>query len=1025
MPETDMKKRDGVKPLAIVLICAVVVLTAVTGVLWLRHRAPGASRPLAPMAQERADGRTGAMMDPNREVRGLWIPTVQNITYPSSPGADAKTLKAELDTIVETARAAGLNTLCFQVRPASDAFYDSHLFPTSVYLSGKQGQAADEDFDPLAYLCEIASAAGTDGEPMAVYAWVNPLRVTAAGTDPATLSSDNPAVLHPEWTVSYGGALYYNAGLPEVRALVADGVRELCERYPIAGVIFDDYFYPYQKTDASGRILPFEDGDTYERYGGDMSLADWRRDNVNRMIRACYDAVNETGDYIQFGVAPFGIWQNDDGKNGGSATGGMNAYDTIYCDALAWIEGGYVDFIAPQIYWQFSTKVARFDTLLRWWNARCDGTGVKLWISHATYSYADWNNPGEMQNQISFARSEATYRGSLFYGYPQIRDNVLGLTEELRRAFSRDIVYYEKAQVEETPTPVSVNMPVHNSRSDSDGVYIMGQCDPDYPLLCDGEPVSRTRSGYFALYRTLKKGENTFVFTQNGYDTLHTVWKGQYAPKPEESDNVDTEGVTESETTAPARPPHVSDPYPMTVTALAGGETFSVSLRGEAGAVVTAALGDTTVTLTPGKTGKDGMCTYKGALTVPHADAGIVSAGEIRFSAVRDGLTSELQGGTVYSVGSGDALWVRVTEKCSLKVAPDSWYYDDYIPQVPGMTAQATRIVDGFAQIPLKQGETAYLDAGKLTLCASPAEQIRAEGASVTWAGEGTVIRIPVSASVPVHCTKDGAEFTVTLYGVGAVSLSETPLPENPLFAGQGSAWNAGEGVLAHTYTLKDADRYYGYTVSYESDAAVITLRDPLSFSDNLEKPLEGLRIVLDAGHGGAETGTPTPGAHLGYWEKECNLTIVYLAKARLTALGADVILLRSEDTTVPIEERMAAVDILQPDLLVSSHLNALDQTTDSTYVRGVVGIYWAEGGRTLADCISTRAAENFGYYKRATVSQRLAMLRNYGFPSALLEFCFVTCPEEFEALTAPGGFEKAADAIAEGILDWIRLQEA
>ena len=318
--------------------------------------------------------------------------------------------------------------------------------------------------------------------------------------------------------------------------MIAAGAAEICENYPVAGIIFDDYFYPYPANDSAGQQIPVPDATSYETYGGQFEdIADFRRDNVNRMVKACYDAVKGVSEYVQFGIAPFGIWQNDNGENGGSDTGGMSSYSAIYCDPLAWMEGGYIDFLAPQIYWQFSTKVARFDTLVRWWNARCDEYNTPMWISHALHNYASWNNPGEMRNQIGFARAELSYRGSLFYGYPQLYDNTLVVTDEIRAAYTADRTYFEKEQVTDASAAITVTVPYNNIRYDEDGTYLLGQSHPADPLFCNGQPVSRTKSGYFSFYTPLHDGENTFVFSQNGEEYTHTIWKNASPPQVEDT----------------------------------------------------------------------------------------------------------------------------------------------------------------------------------------------------------------------------------------------------------------------------------------------------------------------------------------------------------------------------------------------------------------------------------------------------------------------------------------------------------
>ncbi len=966
--------------------------------------------------------RSGALADPNREVRGLWIPSVLNITYPSRPGLDADTLRAELDDIVRVARENNLNTLCLQVRPSSDALYCSALFPTSAYLSGEQGEEADSSFDPLAYLCEIASD-DEYGEPLSVYAWVNPLRVTAAGQDPGALSEDNPAVQHPEWTFSYNGAVYYNAGIPAVRALIAAGVEEICRRYPVAGVIFDDYFYPYPVADASGKILEIDDGAAYAAYGADFAdIGDFRRDCVNEMVRVCYKAVKEISPHLSFGIAPFGIWQNDDGTGVGSATSGLEAFDAIYCDALAWMDGGYVDFIAPQIYWQFTTKAARYDTLVRWWNAQCDARGVPLWISHAIYNYESWNNPGEMRNQIGFARAENAYRGSLFYGYPQLKDNTNGVADEICDSYEDEVLYFEVEHVDGISPDITVTVPYNHYRCDEEGTYLLGQSHPSEPLFCNGHPVSRTRSGYFSFYVSLENGENRFVFTQGGEEYVHTVWKNRNRPSSSEDGN----DTSVPDTSVPEVGAVLENAYPSSLTALLRTETLAVSVKATAGSSVTAYLGDMQVALTEDRAEADGCAVYRGELTLPDPGEGTYEdLGALTFRAAYGEEMLSLSGGRIYVLGDGAAMPIRVERTgTQLKVSATSWYYDDYIPASAGMEILADRIADGYAEISLASN-TAYLEVSGI----APSENRAGHATFGTLSSEiidhEVHVVIPSTYNVPVHCVKEGDTFRVTLYrghtDADGAALSENPILSDVSFVNGGS----GEGAYAvYTFSLHERDRFYGFRVFYESGAVVIALRCPIQADMSSEMPLLGQTIVLDAGHGGTDSGTLTPGTHLGLSEKQCNLAIVAALRPKLEALGARVILLREDDSTVDIYTRMDCIDALEPSLLLSIHQNSMPQNTDISHIRGVVGLYWTESGRSLADCVAQELAVALGRLKRETTKQRLAMLRNYKFPAALVEIGFVTSAEEFETLTAPGGWEITADAIARGVLAWVAQQQ-
>ncbi|MBQ8207802.1 MAG: family 10 glycosylhydrolase [Clostridia bacterium] len=450
---------------------------------------------------------TMGLLNPDAEVRGVWIATVGNINFPSRQGLSTADLKGELEDIVKNCTSLGLNTIFFQVRPAADALYNSELFPASEYVSGTQGKKPGGNFDCLDYLISIAHEAKIN-----VHAWVNPLRVTYGSakypkTELSYLAEDHIARKNPDWVIPYAdGKLYFDAGIPEVREYIADGVREIAENYAVDGIVFDDYFYPYPVSGAE-----FEDSETFSKYGtGEKD--DWRRENINALVKGCYDAVKAVNSECLFGISPFGIWQNDDGKNGGSDTAGLEAYESLYCDALAWARGGYVDYIAPQLYWRFSTAAAPYGALSDWWNAALDGTGVKLLICHAAYMYDEWESPeGELTKQIGYSREAICYRGSVLYGYEAIAKDSSEIRSEISDVFSSDIIYSDYYSTSEELTLHGIP-----EETDSAKVILTGSSDPTVTLAYEGKKISRERDGSFEITVSLSIGENEIAFDYGG-----------------------------------------------------------------------------------------------------------------------------------------------------------------------------------------------------------------------------------------------------------------------------------------------------------------------------------------------------------------------------------------------------------------------------------------------------------------------------------------------------------------------------
>lgn len=484
----------------------------------------GGGLPLAAMTPPAAEGDVPALalLESEDEMRGLWIATVNNINFPSKQGLSKKALQKELSDIVEFADENGFNTILFQVRPAADALYKSDIFPASKFVSGSAGTEADGGLDCLEYILNEAH-----GKGIKVHAWVNPLRVTSGTkaypqTDISALPSDSPAAKNPDWVKSYAdGKLYFDAGIPAVRELVASGVREICENYDVDGIVFDDYFYPYPTDGAK-----FDDSDTYARYGGDYkSLADFRRDSVNKLVKASYDAVKEVDKSIVFGVSPFGIWQNAKGDNGGSATKGLSAYDEIYCDALAWAKGGYVDYIAPQLYWSFETSAAPYATLAEWWSRALDGTGVTLYINHGVYRYAEGTmDSGEITRQVEYSRDLYSYRGSMYYGYAALKSNAGGVLLETSALFENDIAYYDYLNDNRTLTLDSYQ---NGDTTSSDTALICGKSNLAFPISVNGITPLRDKEGNYSITLSLMDGENLIMVSNGNEKCEILVYKGQ------------------------------------------------------------------------------------------------------------------------------------------------------------------------------------------------------------------------------------------------------------------------------------------------------------------------------------------------------------------------------------------------------------------------------------------------------------------------------------------------------------------
>lgn len=379
--------------------------------------------------------RTITLLSPqgrlNESLRGAWVSSVYNLDWPSDKSYGNEAVqKLEYAQLLDELQAMGINAVFVQVRPSADALYPSRLVPWSKYLTGAQG--ADPGYDPLAYMIEE-----THGRGMKFHAWFNPFRATVDGNT-ADLAPNHVANIHPEWVVRAGSRMYINPGIAEARQHVVNAIMEAVRGYEIDGVHLDDYFYP------SGTVFP--DAAQYNEAvaaGSKLSLDDWRRDNINQFVRKLGASIRAVKPNVEFGISPFGVWRNAEDDPTGSATkASVTAYDDMHADARAWIRGGWIDYILPQIYWSLSLPVARYDVLVDWWTNEVSGTGVDLYIGHAPYKLgtteAGWGTAAEIINQLKYNENKFDIKGSVFFSAKNLRANPLGIASALRQYYKAD-----------------------------------------------------------------------------------------------------------------------------------------------------------------------------------------------------------------------------------------------------------------------------------------------------------------------------------------------------------------------------------------------------------------------------------------------------------------------------------------------------------------------------------------------------------------------------------------------------------
>lgn len=364
---------------------------------------------------------------PKREFRAAWIATVSNIDWPSKPGLPAEQQKSEFVARLDQLKAMGCNAVIVQVRPACDAFYNSVEEPWSRYLTGKQGKPPFPYYDPLTFMIEQAHKRN-----MEFHAWFNPYRaLVIKGKNPNP--PDHVTNKHSDWLVNYGSKTYLNPGLPMVREYVIRIIMDVVKRYDIDAVHLDDYFYPYR---IAG--LEFPDELTYKKYGKDFDSKDaWRRNNVDLFMSVLNTNIKQVKPWVKLGVSPFGVWRNASKDPRGSKTrGGQTCYDDLYSDVLLWAKEGWVDYLAPQLYWEHGHRLVAFDVLMPWWDQFA--TNRHIYYGLGVYRMLNatrppWNSSDELLWQLKDIRENARTPGAIFYSTSNFDKLDRGVTERVAK----------------------------------------------------------------------------------------------------------------------------------------------------------------------------------------------------------------------------------------------------------------------------------------------------------------------------------------------------------------------------------------------------------------------------------------------------------------------------------------------------------------------------------------------------------------------------------------------------------------
>ncbi len=939
------------------------------------------------------------------EVRGVWVSTVNNIDFPSVKGLSADKLRKEIETILDNVVSWGMNTVFFQVRPMSDALYYSALFPSSSFVVGTQGNPLPVDL--LAVFIEEAHERGVE-----LHAWINPYRISQQnifGTNLNSLAANHPARLHPEWVVTYNGAMYYNPGLPEVRDLILAGIDEIISNYDVDGIHFDDYFYPDGCGQNNKNPKGFDDSAAYTKYGNGLSLSDWRRSNVDTLVLAASNLISSKKPSVKFGISPAGIWAmqsyNSNGVPGLNKT--LQTYYDVYADTRKWVVNEWIDYICPQIYWNIDHSLAPFKNIASWWGKLCKNTDVELYIGIAAYNGGTGSfTSTEYVNQLTYIDTIDKCNGEVFFAYNDFVANMGGIRDVVKVIYKVD-ESPSAPKVEAASDTLVLSGTSQTISNEYASAYVMGVSDPNYPLKVNGvEYTDRSPSGYFAYYMTdLKVGENTFTFEHKGKTVKYVVTR-----KGSTSTSTAYEYMKEFGFVSGSLTPRYD--YAST-----SGTTLTFSCNATAGATVYAMVGNYRVDLKgyADKHIKDGQYRigwYEGVLTLPMTE-GNLYLGKPIFYAEMDGKVAVLQMENDIEVINDPSSYVVqiVKDKCNL-IANLSLAPNEYSFGTLGAMDTVVSKSKGYAK--LSSGY--YVNSSDVERIPLNSLPIAVAGnISVADSGDYTHVIIPLSEKSLHDIWQYDDRTEIIVYNVSNPSgLTASLSGSNALFSAV-TVKALGANSFKVTLTYKKALYIFGYYASFDGNRLIVHYRNPAKISEGA-KMLSGIKISIDPGHSDSKGAYGAWGSLKGY-EAELNRTLSLLVAARLTALGAEVRLSHNGEGVKDLDTLIKEFRAWGPDINVSIHFNSVADNADPNKAQGVETYYSYAHSKILAQTMLDSFSELTGIVKRSSKGGYYKVSRFADFPSILFETAFICNPKEYEWFMQSENMDTAASAIVAGIV--------
>ncbi|MBC8570857.1 N-acetylmuramoyl-L-alanine amidase [Zongyangia hominis] len=885
--------------------------------------------------------------------------------------------------IVEHAATYGYNTIFVDAVAGGEAYYDSDLLPSSVHIDGKQDNR--QKYDPLRLLIKEAHR-----NEIRVYAVIHPFDLGGI-TDTDSLYQKHPAKLHPEWlTTASGGALAFDPAHIEVQKYIGKLAAEIAEHYNVDGIHLSGVSYAAGMTSETA----------HQASSGALSLEDFERNAIIACLSSVRAAVSDAG--ISLGITAPGVNVHlSEEERGGALPAEDNGLDVT-----AVLEAGLVDYITPELFYDVGGADGDYQRIVQWWGETSQTYHIPV-ITLNAVSAAQRGDLFALADQIYLNRQQ-NFKGHILSTYADLASDTQGVDVYTASMYA--------LPASEQPTQVNLSfaqtLAVTRPATDAftttyDRFYLMGTSDPSLPLTLNGENVeARGSGGTFGVLKELEVGENIFTFRQgDGVETVITITRQK-------------KGEGEAATISAIKENSV---FPTASYGAYAGEEITFSCIAPAGGEVSATFDGMHIPLEQAAVAEDGVpALYKGAATLrDDYPAGVTTrVSTVSYTLIYEGKTSTTSSlGEIYVVGEGGKLTMTAAEYIGTVFSEPDTNSDIIASLKQGSVDLVTDQTDTMCELSsggwiLKSTVDFVEGAASYQNNVSEVLLKEKEDGGQTYTIKGT--HKPV-----FHSSLDDDAFTITLYHT--VNVQEGLFENGKLFSDISQRVNDDESVTLR-FTLKEGVKLWGYNVEYDLEGnTVLDFLTPPKLSDNPAKPLEGVVIALDAGHGGDDPGSLGPGGSNGATEKDINLAITYETQKQLEALGATVSLTRSDDSRLSFEERCMPPENMKVDFYISFHQNSVAEITDASDIHGTEIYYHYDTSAAFAQILHDTMTTALGRQARGAIQSTYRVTRMTFCPSVLVENGFMPNPAEYETLCDSFTIFRTANAVTLAIIDTIQ----